>query len=146
MDVLEKYKNYLILVAVIVLVIFLWFQMRELIRMLRLPKNVKSRHRIENDEMLEDWNYSDLLNRLGTALEETCYFDCPTRCDLYEEMMGLSDNQLITINNAYKDKYNKTISEARAATWDDGCSWYHGQWGDAIQARLDRLLAKPVEA
>lgn len=136
----KQYGKWVLLAGLILLLIGIYALVRYLIKVAKLPKDTALKDPlIGKDDELENWDYDALLKELILVLDTSYYLDGSARCKAYKELAELTDNKLITIANAYKNKKKQTIREAMEATWGDGCTWYASAWGDILRNRMRDL-------
>ncbi|MCH2044811.1 MAG: hypothetical protein MK212_11900 [Saprospiraceae bacterium] len=136
----EKHQSRIIPILVIAGIILLIWGIMKIIKLIKLPPDTKLKPSITDGDMLdkEEWDYTGLLAQVSTEVNDWC-FDCSARCKVYEQLVKLEDNQLITIANAYKKKHKKTLREAMDDTYVNGCSTFYTQWDEHLLDRMTTL-------
>lgn len=137
----KEYGNRIILFLVIVAVIAIFFLVRHIIKVVNLPADTKLKPELDKDDMLsiDEWDYAALLAQVIEVLDASYWLDSSPRCDTYEKLAKLEDNQLITIANAYKKSKNKTLRNAMGETWVNGCSVFYTDWEKILLDRMTTL-------
>lgn len=139
-DFWKQYGNRIILVGLVLLALGIYALVRYLIKVATVPNDTKLKDPlIGKDEQLKDWDYDALLNEVILVLDTSYYIDGSARCEAYKQLAELTDNQLITVANAYKNKKKQTIRQAMETTWADGCTMYASAWGDILRNRMRDL-------
>jgi hypothetical protein len=86
-----------------------------------------------------DFNIESYLEDLHGVLTKTYWagWGISERCDIYERIVHLNDNELRLIAESYELAYNNTIREGIRSTLDSGCFLENNQ--TKLLERLDAL-------
>jgi len=146
----EKYGAQTIAVLLILFMIGLYMLIRFLVKLAKKPKDTAYKPVYERnpetgemvevpDPSIDNWDVNGLLQEMISVLETSYWFDASDRCEAFKKAAQLSDNQLIKLANAYKDKKLSTMREDMENTYGDGCTFYESQWGDVLRDRMTAL-------
>jgi hypothetical protein len=150
-----RYKNWIIFIGIFIMLVVLGLVIRSIILATKAPKSINYKPVLNaNGEVVlmgSDGKPLDPLEGFDpvpfayTAKEEitkTCWVSCIGRCKVYENMVKLTDNQLIAVANKFKQLAGESILSAMGKNVS-GCNivtssgWQ--DWDDILKERLMKM-------
>lgn len=147
----DQYGDKVIAALLLLLMIGMYFLVKWLVKLSKKPKNTPYKPVYEvnpetgelvatsDADPLDGWKVEGLLQEMISVLESSYWFDASPRCEAYKKAAQLSDNQLIALANAYKNKQLSTLRQDMENTYGDGCTFYDSAWGDVLRDRMTSL-------